>query len=409
MEVRYLNFLRKDIIWVPESVMLANTHLFANRLTVGGEVALMLQFDKIKGKLTTQQKINLAYSFTKYGSDNELNEPIGRMIEKYYGLSQHSANDITKDRSLFIAIKKIESDLLKIYNSTCVTYEIIIGSTLYPNMRQLMVTYPIGTELEEFSRIGFSNKKMNPIKEAEKILDFIFPKKTTAEPQILMLEIPIFFEFFADLRLYLKERTQKGLSNVFESDTVESYCKHLEETPELEELMIPQVLNLPPINHLNHLELLQLKTELKEPIEAFNMAVNKWIVCRKKFAADKIELANTYLDLIKAGTLLEDAWSDNPLGNTIDKGNAKRLICTPSFFFQIKLDKIWNCFEKLNLFQEDTIAALRRITANNPAYPIRIPVIGTGLTEPNSMGQRVRFIESDEEETSTRKKSIDLD
>ncbi len=405
-----MNFWNEKSIWQSESIILITSFLFADSLTLGGEPALALQLNKLSGKLTTLQKINFIYSYTKTGLPGYDDIDIGGYIEKYYGFVNSSRNNLSSNRKLFIDTKKLEGAMIKFYETIRKIYESEIIETMYTQLRIMSETYPVHTALEQYCRIGVSNKKINPTKEAEKILDFIFPRKTSGQPSILMLYLSVHLTTFLQKEDQMKNRTSEGLPEFIVPETVESYCQLFDEMPDLYESWLPQMISVPAINHLNHLELLQIKKDLKTQIDAFNACANNWIECSMQLEKEKEALASSHLALLKSSSLLEAAMKQHPLCNTLEKNTPGILVYTGIYFYHLNLAYLWHYFEQRNLLQSETITALRNITKDNPSYPSIIPVIGISVNEdPTKNWIRELQDQNATVEVIGRKKSIDFD
>ncbi len=258
MEIRYFNSWRRMHSVALEAKLLITMRLLAEELVVGGETALALLIDKSKGKFSTQEKINIAYALSISEGVNESVQIMKEPLENYMNHMKSGITKFANDRMLFVAFKKLEKSLLNAAESLVQDYVSSTANSTFPIVRQMNEVFPIVTGLDILSRTKATNKAHNPTKEAKEILDFIFAKNPRGNNSILAVD-PL---WVMDLLKQALEKSEISIKNGepdFEKPaTMETYLDIYDSTPNFMENWF-NLLQLPPINHLTALEIIQLK------------------------------------------------------------------------------------------------------------------------------------------------------
>ncbi len=409
MEIRYFSSWSNPLKFHVDSNMMLIAELFADTLTVGGEPALALYFNQIKDKLSTAQKMNFLYAYAQQEriQDDTIEELISG-VDFYNDIVKSGISKVAKNPKQFIEFKKLEKILLGVFDTLSKEYEKIIKNSEFSTLRKLKETDTIKLELETLSRFGASRKQSNPIKEAEKILDFIFPRNNIGQPTILLLPAMAFVAHMREYSKILKKNEELGLPKITLPSDFDSYYKAYDETPDFTEAWVFTIIEDPLTNILTPLELLQVKKELQQPIADLNECVNRWIACRNKPVQQRDELAATHIEVYNSRLVLDNLLKKHPFYTTLEKEKTKLRVYSDTIIFSIKMEKLWEYFEKSKVLHPDTLEALRTITANNATYPRIVPVMGMTVFDEKSDGGDTK----DQKTTAdiiSRKKSIDLD
>ncbi len=409
MEVRYFNSWSHEIGFRTESNMMFAVELFADSLTIGGEPALALLFDKKKDKLSPIQKVNFVHAFSqKEKLEEDLKRRLQTLLNKYYAALKLGLSNLSRDKKRFIEFKRTELILLDYFEDLAYNYEELILETSFVKLRELKKNHPDQILLEGLCRIGVANKKANPTKEAESILEFMFPRNTKRPSSIVMLQFDVFLDYIIDYGEFLKQQEDLGQPQIIMPEDIESYCKWYDETEDFFEFWVIRIIDLPPIHHLTHLELLRLKQDFQEPLAQYNESLNKWIECRSKLEKEKDELAATHVALVKSCISFNTQLSEHPLCKSLERGSTDLRVYSEIGLFTIEMEKIWTYFEENKIVRPDTVKALRTYTTNNAAYPSNIPVIGVLIKDDKSISKNTKN-PINKTEILVKKKSIDLE
>ncbi len=377
MEIRYFNSWAHTTQFTMEAQMMLIAELIADSLIIGGETSLAFAFDKKKDKLSSLQKVNFFHSFIQNEKlDKDFQSRMLLLLNEYYEELKFGLSNLSKNNKRFIEFKKTERLILIFFNDIACTYEESLTDSVFTELRKWKKNHPEKIVLEGLSRIGASNKRPNALKEAESILEFMFPRNSNGTATIMALQPQLLIAYLQDWGIFLHENKKSGNQGVLTFKDMEIYCEEHAGSPNSFDLWMIRLMDIPHINHLTPLELIQLKQDLQVSTALFNDCANRWIECRNKSVNEKEELVATHVELIKSSKAIQKKLREHPLCNSLDRGQNKLRIYTDIFFLAIKLESIWTYFEQYKIVHPDTVQALRTLATNNPAFPPRVPAIG---------------------------------
>ncbi len=377
MQIKYFDFWKNDSPIVVEAKSLRAAYLLADEIFLGGEHALRLLAYQKPAQFSQKQILSIAYSNVSVSKKDieaaEFLESLSRKLKQPQEVAK-----LPKDR--FILYKKLENGIKKIHDNSITLINQDVETSDLRGMNTFLGTPSFKTGFLEISSIHALALNKNPEDIALKMLDFIFGEENPNQPSILLMGYP-FFGSYDELKADAMKKEKIRIASFEEiPKTMEEYfnafCK---DEKYIEENLRQETLSVPSLHNLTSDELRELKKQLKKPLEKFNHAMNEWILVRKNQIEEKEPMGITHFNMLRSAVDLERTMNEIPL---LEVSNASNFI-SPIHMMQLsittcirKVQDLWEYFEEQAFIQPEVIAALRKLTLNNPAYPERIPILG---------------------------------
>ncbi len=411
MQIKYLDFWRNESSFIIQAKTLRAAYLLADEIYLGGEQALQLMTYQKPAQFSNKQRVSIAYAHAIRDGKNSESAVLFESLYKEMKKPEEAAK-LPKDK--FIKYKKLENSIQKVYNKDIEYINQKIELTDLKGMHEFIGTANFKTGLLEISSLNALPLNQQPEKIALKILDFIFGNDDPRQPSILLID----FSFFGNIKEQKNETNNEEKSDepsfVGVPKTLEEYYNiYCADEKNIEEKLLQNCLRIPGLHNLNTNELRELKKQLSEPLATFNQSMNEWIMVRKHQIEEKEPMGISHFNLLKGSSELAKAINQIPLlqvSNADNPGSPDKLLTLAITTCLAPTQDFWEHFEDHAFIQPEVIAALRKLTDNNPAYPKRIPLIAM-LIEIDADKNEI-LNEMDDKTKSTafsKKKSMDLE